>query len=499
MPNQVVSLTNAVSPYEADLAQIAQRQKLAELLQSQSLQPSERHSYNGIEAPVPETAGLAKILQGLMSGYAQRKNLDDQKAIGQKAQSDATDWITALTQGAQDRPEVPGSVTATPADVMDREQGMSMGTGAQPISSGEQIPTAGGMGEGANVGSAATQALTPQARMALLMKGMTNPLTSTAAQSMLAGQQNLENAKSLALFKNQNQPKKPGVDVPFPADVLKQKMDLEAAQHVRVPVPGVDFPLPDAVAKQKQDIASNRGGQYYAVPTGTGMLIIDKKSGMAQRMGQDANGNLVPLGKPFTPIPSATGQPTDIPQDAMVPSDATPGAAPEAAPSPVLPPSIDAKAQGAVSRAKASNEAIGKVQGGSEANMPGATQTKEYVLGLIDQLANHKDLDKATGFYSILPTIPGVNSDVRSRIDQLQGQNFLQAYQGLRGGGQITEVEGKKAQEAQARLNTAQTAQEFKAALKDMADLVKQRYAVQQQQAGGRGQASSAPDPLGIR
>lgn len=197
MPNQVLSLNTAVSPYEGDLAQINQRQRLAELLQSQAFQSPDIYSYNGIQAPIPATAGLNKIAQGLLSGYMQRQGLEDRKALGQKAQSDATDWITKLTQGAQAQSEVPGSVSATPADVSDREQGMAMGTGAQPISEGQQLPTAGGQGEGSNVGSPATQAMTPQARMALLLSGVQNPLTSTAAQSMIANQQSLESQKAL--------------------------------------------------------------------------------------------------------------------------------------------------------------------------------------------------------------------------------------------------------------------------------------------------------------
>jgi len=187
MPNQVVSLNTAVSPYEADLAQIAQRQKLADLLMNQSAQPEERFSYNGIQAVNPPTAGLTKILQGLTAGYAQRKNIEDQRALSQKAQADASDWITKLTQGTPATPEVPGSVAATPADVEDRQQGIDMGSGAQPMTSGQSIPTPGGMGEGDTVGSPAIpgHATTDAERMALLMKGASNPITSSFAGPML--------------------------------------------------------------------------------------------------------------------------------------------------------------------------------------------------------------------------------------------------------------------------------------------------------------------------
>lgn len=407
-------------------AYLSSNNRFAQLLQSMP------DSNNGTVA-----GGLGSVLQKALMGYIMGQEARDQKA-GQQTMGQAI-------QAMQGTPEQTIQFT-TP-----RPDGTGDMTQAVPAVPGNR--------------SLAMQLLASNPNTAPLAFQL------SAADAQRAAQ--LSDAKDLALFKAKNQPQKPGVDVPFSPEVAAQQLEIANAKRARIPVPGVDYPLPPDVAAQKQEIAANRGGQFYAVPTGSGMLILDKKTGMAQRMGQDEQGNMVPLGQPFMPTagaPDTNGGPL---------------------PTPVLPPSVDAAAQGAVAREKASNAAIGKVQGTAEAGMPNATQSKDYVLGLINDLSNDENLDKATGFYSYLPTLPGVNAEVRSKIDQLQGQNFLQAYQGLRGGGQITEVEGKKAQEAQARLNTAQTTQEFKAALKDMADLVKQRYTVQQQQAGKTN--SSAP------
>ena len=57
-------------------------------------------------------------------------------------------------------------------------------------------------------------------------------------------------------------------------------------------------------------------------------------------------------------------------------------------------------------------------------------------------------------------------------MDQLQGTAFLEAYNMLRGGGQITEVEGKKAEAAMARLRTAQSEADYRAALMDFRNAV---------------------------
>ena len=58
--------------------------------------------------------------------------------------------------------------------------------------------------------------------------------------------------------------------------------------------------------------------------------------------------------------------------------------------------------------------------------------------------------------------IPGTaTTDFKERFKQLGGQTFLQAYDALRGGGQITEIEGAKATAALNRMSLAQSEVEF--------------------------------------
>jgi len=57
-------------------------------------------------------------------------------------------------------------------------------------------------------------------------------------------------------------------------------------------------------------------------------------------------------------------------------------------------------------------------------------------------------------------------------IDQLKGQAFLQAFDQLKGGGQITEIEGRKATEAITRLQQYQSEEDFAKALSDLRDIV---------------------------
>jgi hypothetical protein len=96
-------------------------------------------------------------------------------------------------------------------------------------------------------------------------------------------------------------------------------------------------------------------------------------------------------------------------------------------------------------------------------------------LAVLDKALDHPGLDSATGLSSVMDPrnyIPGTDAkDFNVVMDQIKGKAFLQAFESLKGGGQITEVEGKKATDAIARLNTAQSTPEFKKALRELRDV----------------------------
>jgi hypothetical protein len=52
-------------------------------------------------------------------------------------------------------------------------------------------------------------------------------------------------------------------------------------------------------------------------------------------------------------------------------------------------------------------------------------------------------------------------------MKQIGGKNFLAAYQQLKGAGNVSEIEGTKAEAAQARLATAQSKEDFDKALNE--------------------------------
>ncbi len=97
-------------------------------------------------------------------------------------------------------------------------------------------------------------------------------------------------------------------------------------------------------------------------------------------------------------------------------------------------------------------------------------------IAVVDKALTHPGRETSTGLSgSIDPRnfVPGTDAaDFRAVLDQIGGTAFLQAFESLKGGGQITEVEGKKATDAIARLSRAQSDKEFKKSLEDLREVM---------------------------
>ena len=118
--------------------------------------------------------------------------------------------------------------------------------------------------------------------------------------------------------------------------------------------------------------------------------------------------------------------------------------------------------------------AVGKASGEALAAIPGATEAVKLMDKQIEDIVTDKYLPKMIGpMDSYLPNVSADANRVQSKLDQLGGVAFLQAYQMLRGGGAITEIEGQRATDALARMNTAQNEADFVQALRDFQYAVK--------------------------
>jgi len=122
----------------------------------------------------------------------------------------------------------------------------------------------------------------------------------------------------------------------------------------------------------------------------------------------------------------------------------------------------------------------------AQLDLPKVESDATYLTGVIDKVLEHPSfgdvvgapsLEKATQF------IPGTpESDFRQLQKQVEGKTFMTAYETLKGGGQITELEGNKATESLHRMKTAsseegyiEAATEFKAELQRMVQLKRVR------------------------
>jgi len=94
--------------------------------------------------------------------------------------------------------------------------------------------------------------------------------------------------------------------------------------------------------------------------------------------------------------------------------------------------------------------------------LPAREDDARRVLRTIDEVINHPGFEISTGMSapigSLMSIVPGTSlgtyaRDWQAKYKELQGQNFLEAYQNLRGTGAISEKEGSKAQQAIAALS----------------------------------------------
>lgn len=134
-----------------------------------------------------------------------------------------------------------------------------------------------------------------------------------------------------------------------------------------------------------------------------------------------------------------------------------------------------------------SAKAEGKAQGAARATLPSDLQSGESAVKEIDQLLSSKGFNEVFGSVDQFRpnwTMTAEGKDALTRFNQLKGRAFLQAYSMLKGGGQITEVEGAKAENAMARLDRALSEDEAKAALTDFRDAITTGMQKMRQKAG---------------
>lgn len=151
---------------------------------------------------------------------------------------------------------------------------------------------------------------------------------------------------------------------------------------------------------------------------------------------------------------------------------------------------------GEAAAVKAEGGVIGASTGEAKVQLGGALTKAQQTLDLISEIRNDPALPSITGMVQGRMTpLSQSGTDLNAKIDQLKGKVFLDAFQALKGAGAVTETEGGKAQEALGRLNRAQSAEAYQAALDDLESAINDLLTVAQ----GRAGTTTAPAPTSSR
>lgn len=153
---------------------------------------------------------------------------------------------------------------------------------------------------------------------------------------------------------------------------------------------------------------------------------------------------------------------------------------------------MDPTRQAGIAQAKAGGAETGKSAAKAAADLPGAVESAERGIALIDEMIGDTSINKRdqlvygkkkphAGFSSYVGVgMPGARfiegGDTASfelRQKQIEGQAFLDAFQTLKGGGQITEKEGEKATAAISRMNKASSEVEYIKAARELQDVLR--------------------------
>lgn len=156
----------------------------------------------------------------------------------------------------------------------------------------------------------------------------------------------------------------------------------------------------------------------------------------------------------------------------------------------------DPSVQASVQRSAAEIESQKKQ---SSQRQQSALDTIGSMRGTINDLLSHPGFSGSVGaknqaylFGLKANPIAGTKeADFKAMLDQVQGGAFLQAFESLKGGGQITQVEGEKATQAIVRAQQSQSEEGFKKSMNDFLSVLDR--AEKRAQSGAVGQQQSTP------
>lgn len=155
-----------------------------------------------------------------------------------------------------------------------------------------------------------------------------------------------------------------------------------------------------------------------------------------------------------------------------------------------------AEAQARAAGLKQQAEKVGEGAAAAQVNLPTALSAGNMLIRNIDAVLAAKGLDNVVGVtagHPWTPTIRQSSADVEALLKPIEGGIFMQAYQSLKGGGAISDVEGAKAAASISALNDRRMSPPaYRAALKETKADIQDLMLLAQAKAQGQGPQEAA-------
>lgn len=146
---------------------------------------------------------------------------------------------------------------------------------------------------------------------------------------------------------------------------------------------------------------------------------------------------------------------------------------------------------------KAQQAEVGKAVGEAQVSLPSVESNLALMKRYMSDVRDDPYLPNMTGIGAWTPNVTTSARELQAKIDQLSGKAFVQAFQGMKGAGAITEQEGRGATQAMSRLAEQKVGTPaYKQAINDLEKEVEELAAVVRKKAGmlgGGGAATAAP------
>lgn len=144
---------------------------------------------------------------------------------------------------------------------------------------------------------------------------------------------------------------------------------------------------------------------------------------------------------------------------------------------------------------------MGKTQAAAREQIGGMRQMASQIDKQVKDVTDDPDLGRVIGAFdggwgSFIPNMTEGANRVQTKIDYLKGTAFIQGREFLKGQGQITDFESRKAEAAFSRMNQAQSETDFKLAMKDFNDAVQAGVKKVESYANGQWDTQPAQQPV---